>query len=242
MLLRRITKHIKEQNWFAVVLDTFVVIFGVFLGFQINEWNNERKDALKGESYLERIAGELEQDIRFFDNIIRSNESGMENAQFLLDTLKNEALVQEDPTRFITSLAFVGSSFVVNVNNNTIEEIKFSGNLELIKNEELRNDIINYYDFIEVTENFSHMRMDSETEYQKRIAGVLEPHQSEFGRDLSYTEEEAMIAYERFKKNQALIDWIPIIMGSKRGTIGFSTQSRRNAQELVDAIRADAKK
>ncbi|MDA9769534.1 hypothetical protein N9D02_00700 [Emcibacteraceae bacterium] len=120
MLIRRITKHLEDQNWFAVALDMLVVIFGVYLGFQLNDWNENRKSIEKGESYLQRIAGELEQDIRFFDNVISMNERNFENGQFLLNTIENNELVNEDPTRFITSLAFVGSSLVVNVSNNTI--------------------------------------------------------------------------------------------------------------------------
>lgn len=239
MLIRRITKHLEDQNWFAVILDMLVVIFGVYLGFQLNDWNENRKSIQKGESYLQRIAGELEQDIRFYDNVIRSNQTNIENGQFLLDTLDNKNLVSENPTRFITSLALVGSSFVVNVSNNTIEEIKFSGNLELIEDEELRNEIVDYYDFIEVSENFSHLRLEAEIEYQRRLAGILEYKYSTFGRDLSYTEAEAIPIYDIFVKKQALIDWIPTVMGSKRGTVGFSTRSRQNAKELVAKIRGE---
>lgn len=239
MLLRRLTKHIKEQNWFAVILDMIVVIFGVYLGFQLNDWNENRKNLQKGESYLQRIAGELEQDIRFFDNVIRMNELNFENGQFLLDSIKNKELVREDPTRFISSLAFVGSSLVVNVSNNTIEEIKFSGNLELISDEELRNEIVDYYDFIEVSETFSHLRLDAETEYQRRAAGLLAPKYSDFVRDQNYTVEEALPIYDQFITKQDLIDWIPIAMFSKRGTISFSKQSRQNAKELIAKIRGE---
>ena len=31
MLLRRITKHVKDQNWFAVVLDFAIVVAGVMM-------------------------------------------------------------------------------------------------------------------------------------------------------------------------------------------------------------------
>lgn len=239
MLIRRITKHLEDQNWFAVALDMLVVVFGVYLGFQLNDWNENRKSIEKGDSYLERIAGELEQDIRFFDNVIRMNEMNFENGQFLLDTIENKELVNSDPTRFITSLAFVGSSLVVNVSNNTIEEIKFSGNLELINDEELRNEIVDYYDFIEVSETFSHLRLDAETEYQKRAAGLLDPKYLEFPRDPSYTVEEALPIYDQFITKQDLIDWIPIAMFSKQGTIGFSKQSRQNAKELIAKIRGE---
>ncbi|MEZ5496921.1 MAG: hypothetical protein R3F25_08830 [Gammaproteobacteria bacterium] len=39
MLLRRITHHIKNQNWFAVLLDFVIVVAEVFIGIQIVNWN-----------------------------------------------------------------------------------------------------------------------------------------------------------------------------------------------------------
>lgn len=42
MLLRRITQHVKEQNWFAVFVDFFIVVVGVFIGIQVANWNEDR--------------------------------------------------------------------------------------------------------------------------------------------------------------------------------------------------------
>ena len=39
---------IQDQNWFAVGLDVLVVITGIFLGMQVAEWNDNRKDRLDG--------------------------------------------------------------------------------------------------------------------------------------------------------------------------------------------------
>ena len=35
MLLRSITKHVREQNWFAVALDFFIVVVGIITAFPI---------------------------------------------------------------------------------------------------------------------------------------------------------------------------------------------------------------
>lgn len=50
MLLRSLTKHIREQNWFAVFLDFFIVVVGILIAFQITNWNEERE----ARSNLER--------------------------------------------------------------------------------------------------------------------------------------------------------------------------------------------
>ena len=56
----------------------------------------------------------------------------LENNQFLLAILNKKDLVREDPNRFITSLPFVGNSFIVDVSYNTIKEIKLYGFTSLI--------------------------------------------------------------------------------------------------------------
>ncbi|MCR9260311.1 MAG: hypothetical protein NXH95_11350 [Pseudomonadaceae bacterium] len=38
MLLRRITKHVKEQNWLAVSLDFVIVVVGVLLALMAEQW------------------------------------------------------------------------------------------------------------------------------------------------------------------------------------------------------------
>lgn len=59
MLLRRITKHVKDQNWFAVGLDFFIVVFGVFMGFQVNNWANEQGRQQLERNYSERLHDEV---------------------------------------------------------------------------------------------------------------------------------------------------------------------------------------
>ena len=59
MLLRRFTKHITDQNWFAVVLDVIVVVVGIFLGMQVTEWNENRKNHIDAKDFISRIHNEV---------------------------------------------------------------------------------------------------------------------------------------------------------------------------------------
>lgn len=69
MILRRITEHVKSQNWFAVGIDFVIVVVGVFFGIQVSNWNEEWSDARRETAYLielqedfRQIISELEQD------------------------------------------------------------------------------------------------------------------------------------------------------------------------------------
>jgi len=63
MLLRTIARHVKDQNWFAVGIDFFIVVVGVFIGIQVANWNEERQDQSLRVEYLTQLTEDLEADI-----------------------------------------------------------------------------------------------------------------------------------------------------------------------------------
>lgn len=56
MLLRRITQHVKAQNWVAVALDFLIVVAGILIAFQITNWSESRQEKAALESYLTSIS------------------------------------------------------------------------------------------------------------------------------------------------------------------------------------------
>jgi len=59
MLLRSLTKHVKDQNWFAVFLDFFIVVAGILIAFQITNWSEGRRQEQAARVYVERIRDDL---------------------------------------------------------------------------------------------------------------------------------------------------------------------------------------
>ena len=44
MILRRLTEHVRARNWTAIVIDFVIVVLGVFIGLQVQEWSQQRAD------------------------------------------------------------------------------------------------------------------------------------------------------------------------------------------------------
>lgn len=59
MLLRRVMEHVRDQNWFAVGIDFVIVVLGVFIGIQVANWNETRRDRQSEQEYLDRLRQEL---------------------------------------------------------------------------------------------------------------------------------------------------------------------------------------
>lgn len=81
MLLRRITQHVRSQNWFAVGLDFVIVVVGVFLGIQIGNWNEERVFDRQEEILLLELRAEIAKGVQlngtwhaFLDEVANAGE------------------------------------------------------------------------------------------------------------------------------------------------------------------------
>jgi len=59
MLLRRVTEHVREQNWTAIGIDFLIVVVGVFVGIQVANWNEARRDRQSEQEYLDRLRQEI---------------------------------------------------------------------------------------------------------------------------------------------------------------------------------------
>ncbi|WP_423929267.1 hypothetical protein [Dokdonella sp.] len=68
MLLRRLTQHVKAQNWFAIGIDFVIVVVGVFIGIQVANWNDSRAFNARELGLLAELKSEIEDGIQLSKN------------------------------------------------------------------------------------------------------------------------------------------------------------------------------
>ena len=144
MLLRRIREHATSHNWFAVSVDLLIVVLGVFLGMQVNNWNEARIAHDRGRIYRDRIVADLRfnqldmgtrtayytQVRRFGEEalaVLEGSSSGVSGEQFLVDAYQ---ATQISPRPF---------------NRNTYNELLAVGGLDTIGSISVREKVANYY-------------------------------------------------------------------------------------------------
>ena len=59
MLLRRTIKHLRDQNWAAVVLEFMLIVLGIFVALQANNWNEARKSKHDERLFLSQLHGDI---------------------------------------------------------------------------------------------------------------------------------------------------------------------------------------
>ena len=92
MLLRSLTKHVKDQNWFAVVLDFFIVVAGILIAFQISAWSDRQADKRSLHVALERLHDEIELNISAIETYSKRHADIATAGQALLKAIRDPAL------------------------------------------------------------------------------------------------------------------------------------------------------
>ncbi len=60
MILRRFSKAIRRQDWFSVLIEITIVVIGLLIGLQINNFNEARADRVKEAAFIERLAADVD--------------------------------------------------------------------------------------------------------------------------------------------------------------------------------------
>ena len=90
MLLRRITEHVRAQNWAAVVIDFFIVVVGVFIGIQVSNWNEGLAFERREQVLLRELRSELAQNIVDVESKGAAFMIGADSARRILGAIEHE--------------------------------------------------------------------------------------------------------------------------------------------------------
>ncbi len=138
MILRRITEHVKNQNWFAVAIDFAIVVIGVFVGLQVQEWSEERADRKAERLVIERLIIEYEKNIE----VLNDDQEKARTAGEATSTLLSMIAPEPDPAINDELVSPILIACVQNAKfipvQGTTDSLIASGDLSLIEDAEIQ--------------------------------------------------------------------------------------------------------
>ncbi|MEL7110348.1 MAG: hypothetical protein AAGJ68_14245 [Pseudomonadota bacterium] len=142
MLLRRVTKHVKDQNWFAVSIDFAIVVVGVFVGLQVSNWNADMAQQSRGEKIKVRLVAEFKDIESELTRHIQDITTWIGTAdQLAADILADE--VERNTSEFSDRLSSIrwrppsGGS-------NTIAELISQGDMDILRSPNLVEELLRF--------------------------------------------------------------------------------------------------
>ncbi len=122
--------------------EIILVVIGILIALQINNWNDQRKLKQQEQTYYCKISEDLQTDIENINRtLISLKERKIISKRFLTNLLK----IQEDKTILLQDYLGAIRSYDYITTKATIVGITSSGKLENLKNSALKNEILNHY-------------------------------------------------------------------------------------------------
>lgn len=167
MILSRLMKAIREQNWFAVGLEFLIVILGVVIGFQVSLMGQHQAERVREADYLLQLDRELAAISDELDVAQREVDAYFTRITRFLDGIEagDPELAQEG----VWGLVGVTEVVSVNLQPAALSELISGGELGLISNAELRATLAS----IPQIQTDSRSRLDQMTQRLAPVAAAL---------------------------------------------------------------------
>lgn len=174
--------NLKKYSAYAIG-EILLVVIGILLALQINEWNNQRKDLNFEKQYLNRLLQDLYQDSVDLSEVISRGNINIKLCVDILDSL-NIDISTEHLNNPVYNIALnnvqikdgklshknnyggyeverIGQQLTAlqvrrsfDISKATINDLTANGKMEVIRNQQLRSKIQNYYSNIMTNSNY----------------------------------------------------------------------------------------
>lgn len=104
MIVKHVTEALRRQDWLAVTIEFLLVVIGVLLAFQINEWAAERAAKSRQVAATERLLSEAEEDVAYFRQAAGQRTVQIGDLSYALDHLQKRSWSQADRGRMQSGL------------------------------------------------------------------------------------------------------------------------------------------
>ena len=228
--------------------EIVLVVIGILIALQINNWNDARKDRARELDYLHSIREDVRSNIAQMDAYLQTRNAQIAAAQRILTHFNGKPI--EDASAFNADSIAIYNWKRFYLGDNTYQELLGSGNFALLGNPKIKDgllDIEAMYRRLKGEED--HFRFDSETLLYKPlyVTTDVDPMMQDYSFRMSHGQEGRANAL-RPENFSPLLHNLEAKNGFWMAILEFSTMNeqmtgmRNRSRELLAEIDAEIKR
>jgi len=244
---RKIRQNMIKENRTSKYLlyaigEIVLVVIGILIALSINNWNEQRKNANQELKLLQSFNIGLEKDLADIDSNISGHTKGLNSANMILNLLESNQIYNDtlakhfsnvmEPSRFVNSTS-------------AFETLKSKG-IDLITNEDLRNQLISVYDaqytFFQYGENsfMEEQNIGSRNIFPSRFEESFNYDLADFN---NLHGEIVPLNFESLKTDQEFLYFLKTIKNRTNVFVNFHYKNlRAHVVGLINAIDSEIEK
>ena len=135
----------KTGKYFKYAIgEVILVVIGILIALQINNANEEKKEKKLANTYLENLKLDLKSDINALELASSDLNFYEKKGYYSLNVLEGK-IIKIDTIEFLKSLVWNNHYHLQQPSTSTYEDLISSGNIKLIKNNDLKVALSKYY-------------------------------------------------------------------------------------------------
>jgi hypothetical protein len=252
VFLKRLAGHIRKQDWFIVIVELLVVIVGLVMAFQIDRWRDEVAERKLEGVYIQRLIEDIESDIPNLESAINLANMRKDYVELLMDVVEDPSLAAASPASFLVALDQASFTYSPTLRKVTFADLRSTGNMRLLRNQDIKNKVHDYYRFDESQAQFRSLQFSVEFQHFKLVNGVRSNRQIRYLQDKWLLvgpdaveevqnadpgdPEEIMAAAERLRKKPELVSWLSQLRAMQMEQLKVHNDRIDLAKAAIDSL------
>ena len=251
MVIRRIINRFRTQDWTALVSELVIVVVGIFIAIQADRWWEQQDDLQREKLYIARLADDIERDIEAIIYSIDLAAFRLDFANLLISASRDPEIVLDQPEKFLAAVQQSAFTHTPALSSDTFEELRSTGNLDLLRSGELKAALFEYYRYDEGQRQYQSLQLMTEIRHFEFAAKILSVEQHVWVQDNYYVFGPRTVAGARYpdsgmpgvieaarrlQNTPDFVAWLPEARGIQLDLTHTHTDRLRLAETLLELL------
>jgi len=165
LILARFGRAVRSHDWFTALVELVLLITGIFFGFQIDRWNDERLNRESADEYRLQLIADLEVERSDITALIEYHESVRDYAEVALTAWDDQSPVE--PEDLVVALYQASNILPFTSARGAYDALSANGLIDLIGSPALRSRLAAYYG------QATNRVFEEEKRYRREVRGVM---------------------------------------------------------------------
>jgi hypothetical protein len=229
VILKRVTDSLRRQDWTAVAIEFLLVLVGVLLAFQINEWASEHDAKKERSAAAQRLLLEAEETVAFFRLGVAAQQRLNDDLSYAISNVKPGGWAEADQKRMTQGLARALEMTTPGPPSSVYDDLVSSGAFGEIGDPQMRTAVARY----NATLKFHR----ESVEYLRQSLPRLDQFEA-----LSYTFDPAkrraglIVDFAKLEKDQLLKEELALAANAQTIALVLRQRNLKRAIEMCQEI------
>lgn len=173
----RLTAALRHQDWVAVAIELLVVVIGVLVALELNQWVEDRATRRLEHSYLLRLKEDLQMERQEADSFTGIVGERLAAVALLERIAADPSTRVQDPRMIPCAIESVSWGSYPPVHNISYSELQSTGRTSLIRSVQLRRALAEHYAILADVSRPAQDR-SGEERFDNETAGLLSVEES----------------------------------------------------------------